>query len=601
MSALDFDKICRLCCEKKGRLRPLFEPPQGNTRSLQDIIFDVSRLQVESGDGMPQKICRVCVTTLEKMHETIESYRSNDLKLREQLGGMPMPLVEIKEEEVDVDLLEKAFTQELKVENITLKQEVVDEEYVDYEQLEDINAEEQEVQNVYTKSENSEDDDTRDAISSDDDDWKPNNDECDEDENPPEKKHPKTSSEGKKPTGKKIRKRRNPNEPPKYPGRKRRNPNEPPKKPGRKRIRFEDPNRPRLHDHKCYICMSESHGTAEALIGHLNSSHAEIVPYTCTECVTDTVVIRSVEGINFHKRQHLNPEKCPYCDKRYSSRNNVDLHIQLHHAEEANVPTVPSTCEYCGKVYPSKVALLNHVKIHTSAAACEVCGKVFVQRNKLRLHIERRHQKLKNYECHVCKKKLTSLGAVTNHIKTYHSNQTYKCSYCPKTYTSELTHRYHEKKHIENQGYVAPKEWKEYYTILEGEEGKKDKLKKCKLCGVVTRGMGTHLSTVHFPTEYRCKECGMTFKRKQTYDIHVQEHEYGKAHQCPICGREFSERKNLLTHLRTKKHQDHPLAQAVLSTVRTPNWTKAKETSSEEIVTKEEIQIELEVGNESFM
>ncbi|XP_062535848.1 zinc finger protein 569-like [Armigeres subalbatus] len=600
MSALDFDKICRLCCEKKGRLRPLFQFPPEHTRSLPDIIFDISRLQMEPGDGMPQKICRVCVTTLEKMQETIESYRANDLKLREQLGGMPMPLVEIKEEEVDVELLEQAFTQELKVENIALKQEVVDDEYLDYEQLEELNVEEQTIKNLVSKVEKSEDEYySKDAVSSDED-WKPNEDD-DEDEKPLVKKQRKMNTEGNKLATKKPRKRRNPNEPPKYPGRKRRNPNEPPKKPGRKRIRFDNPNRPRLHDHKCYICMSDSHGTPEALIAHLNSSHSDMVPYTCTECVTDTVVIRSVEGINFHKRQHLNPEKCPYCDKRYSSKNNVDLHIQLHHAGEADVPAVPSTCEYCGKVYPSKVALLTHIKIHTSAVACEVCGKVFVQRNKLRLHIERRHQKMKNYECHVCKKKLTSLGAVTNHIKTYHSNQIFKCSYCPKTYTSELTHRYHEKKHTENQDYVAPKEWKEYYTVLEGEEGKKDKLKKCKLCGVVTRGMGTHLSTVHFPTEYRCKECGMTFKRKQTYDIHVQEHEYGKAHRCPICGREFSERKNLLTHLRTKKHQDHPLAQAVLSTVRTPNWAKAAKETSSPVVTKEEIQIELEVGDENFM
>ncbi|EAT38071.1 AAEL010006-PA [Aedes aegypti] len=485
-----------------------------------------------------------------------------------------------------VVLLTRCCNPGTKVENIAIKEEnvQVEEEYLDYEQLEESGANEQ-PESGSPKHENSGYESTLDAVESDDEDWQPNRDDREDDE-PLVKEHAKVkNSEGKKVTRRK---------------RKRRNPDDPPLKPGRKRIRVRDPNRPRLHDHKCYICKSEPHVTAEALIAHLNESHADIVPYTCTECVTDTVVIRRVEGVNFHKRQHLNPEKCPYCDKRYSSKNNVDLHVQLHHVGEGDVPVVPSTCEYCGKVFPSKAALLTHVRIHTSAVSCEVCGKVFVQRNKLRLHIERRHEKLKNYECHICKKKLTSLGAVASHIKTFHTNQIFKCSYCPKTYTSELTHRYHEKKHTENQDYVAAKDWKEYYVVLDGEQGKKDKLKKCNICGFVTRGMGTHLSTIHFPTEYRCKQCGMTFKRKQPFDIHVQEHEYGKAHHCPICGREFSERKNLLTHLRTKKHKDHPLAQAVLRTVRPTSGPRPKEISSD-VPMKEESQIELEVGNDSFM
>lgn len=580
-------------------------------------------LQVESGDGMPQKICRTCATTLVKMYETIESYRANDLRLRQQLGGgIPMPLVEIKEEEIDVDLLEKAFTQDLyvyfvvthewktkteqlifillsfrKVENIAIKQENVaaEEEYLDYEQLDEADiAGQTENKVVLPKPEDSEDDSTQDAVDTGDEDWQPDKvsaDDDKEDNEPGEKKRRKVDSV-------EVKKRR---------PRRRRNPDEPPRKPGRKRIRpKDDPNRPRLRDYKCYICMSDSHGTPEALIAHLNSAHIDLVPYTCTECVTDTTIIKSVEGINFHKRQHLNPEKCPYCDKRYSNKNNVELHVQLHHPGLGDVPAVPQTCEYCGKVFPSKAALLTHIRTHTSAVACEICGKVFVQRTKLRLHIERRHQKVKNYECHICKKKLTSLGAVANHIKTFHTNQTFKCSYCPKTYTSELTHRYHERKHVENQNYVAAKEWKEYYVILEGEEGKKDKLKKCNLCGFITRGMGTHLSTTHFPTEYRCDQCGMTFKRKQSYDIHMQVHEHGKAHHCPICGREFAERKNLLTHLRTKKHQDHPLAQAVLGTVKQKSLPKPKEidttvTTGSDVSTKEEFSMELEVGDESFM
>lgn len=132
-------------------------------------------------------------------------------------------------------------------------------------------------------------------------------------------------------------------------------------------------------------------------------------------------------------------------------------------------------------------------------------------------------------------------------------------------YTSEMSLRYHEKKHEENPSYISTNNWKQYYTFVEGEEGIKDgvRLKKCGLCGAITKAIGPHLNMIHFPKEFRCEHCDMVFKRKGAYTAHVLEHEYGKAYSCPICGKEFSERKYLLLHLRTKKHRDHPMAQSL--------------------------------------
>lgn len=556
-------------------MRSLFEKRPEYPLSLQQIIFDISRLEVEPNDGLPQKACTWCATTLFKMHKSVETFRANDVKLRQQLVGTLQVEIKQEEEEVDVEMLEKAFTQELEIEGIQVKEEAMEEEYLDQdvesEQNDDnvVVAAKHDSKSVPSKrnmvdSEN-EDDTVEDAN---DDEWKPS-----EHDTEPEQKVPA------KKTRRRTKQQRGADGKPKL---------------GRRRKRAEDPNRPRLHDYKCYICKSDSHGTSEALIAHLNSSHAELVPYTCPDCVMETIVIKGVQGLNAHMRQHLNPEKCPYCDKRYTSKNNVALHVQMHHLE-GNV-ACPSTCEYCGEVYPSKVSLLHHMKLHTTAVSCELCGKIFKERHKLRLHIQRRHEKLRKYECHFCKKKLVSLDSVHTHIKTYHSNQVFKCSYCAKTFASELTHRYHEKKHIENPNYVASKDWKEYYTVIEGEENSPGtKLKKCNLCGAICKAMGVHLSMIHFPTEFRCQICDMTFKRKQVYDIHVLEHEYGKAHHCPICGREFSDRKNLYAHLRTKKHQDHPLAKAVIGNL------KPRKSKEESFETEEQAQTEVEVGTDNFM
>ncbi|KXJ83435.1 hypothetical protein RP20_CCG006555 [Aedes albopictus] len=571
MSDLDVENICRLCCEKKGRLRSLFErKPANHSLSLQQMILDVTRLEVEPGDGMPQRICRVCASTLVKMHETIEGYRTNDLKLRQQLSALKPPqLIEIKEEEVEFEVLEDICKQDMIVNNICIKEEVDEEEYHDNEELDGV-TEPALTDGVIVKKNESETD-TADEAVKDDDEWMPDKNVQDAEDNEwnldeeVEEKVIKRKSTSK---GSGLRRKRNPDEPPK------------------KYVRrhYRDPSAPRFSDFKCYICSGDSHGTAEALLAHLNSCHLDILPFTCTECVTETVVIRTVVAVNSHKRQHMNPEKCPHCDRRYSSKRGVDLHISMHHTGD-NEPN-PSPCDYCGKVCSSKVALKIHRRIHTSGSACEICGKVFLERSKLRRHIQNKHEKLKKYECHFCQKKLASMSAVQNHIDTFHSSLEFKCSYCPKTFSSKLTHRYHEKKH-EDKNYVATKDWKEYYTILEGQEGKMNKQKKCKLCGIITVNMGAHLGNIHFPTVYQCEICDATFKGKTTYTAHVQEHEHGKAHQCPICEREFTERRNLISHLRTKKHRDHPLAQAMLgvsSTAKTEksNWGTDDDDSQED-------------------
>lgn len=539
MDQLDVEKICRLCCEKKSRMRSLFEQRQEYPLSLGQVIFEVSRLEVDSNDGMPQNICKWCVNTLLKMFDTIEMYRTNDLKLRNQVQGTLKFEIKQEEEEVDIGMLEKAFTQELVVGDLSVKSEPIDDlpqELEVADQIDERNSSKMEVSNTEHEEE---------VIVDNEDDWKPT------------KRNTKNKRSTVKKNGRKTIEAKE---------------SKVKRKMGRRRSKIEDPNRPRKNDNKCYICKSESHGTSEALITHLTSSHEDLLPYTCPECVMETVVIKTVQKLNAHKRQHLNPEKCPYCDKRYTDKNNVAFHIQMYH-QEGNAQS-PSICQVCGKMCPSKVSLLHHMKLHTTAASCEICGKVFKERHKLRLHIQRRHEKIKKHECSICKKKLASLDSVQMHLKAYHSNQVFKCSYCPKTYTSELTYRYHEKKHGEDPTYVGKTYWKDYYTVVEGQENKPGlKLKKCNICGAISKAIGTHLSAVHFPSEFRCTICGMTFKNKQRFEIHVIEHEKGKAHRCPICGREFSDKKNLIAHLRTKQHRDHPLAKSL-------DWLKINATHS---------------------
>ncbi|XP_058813355.1 zinc finger protein 182-like isoform X2 [Topomyia yanbarensis] len=465
---------------------------------------------ISTNDGLPQKICKHCLATLTKMHETINAFQENDRMLRLQ----QLSQVDIKEEIFDTEETEQALADAWQF-------DIIAEEY--------LNQTIEEIQEV--------------------DKLEPDDEKVDEIWLPPEPDNQSDGSLEEKPVLKKRNRKRN-----------RKAGTEMVRK-GRPRTRFRDPNGPRMNDFKCYICKSDSLGTPGALLTHLDS-HLDKVPYTCTECVVETIVINKVTTLNIHKRMHENPHKCPHCDRRYSDKKAIDTHVQAYHLGE-NAPC-PSTCEQCGKVCTSKSSLKQHMRLHISGSACEFCGKLFVAKQKLLQHIDQKHKKLKKYECHLCQKKLCSLGSVQVHIKTMHSTKEVRCEYCDRSYPSEISLRYHLKKHEQDPNGTFSSDWKNFYTLVEAEDNKSEnRLKKCNLCGDIVKYISPHMNTVHFPKEFRCEVCGAVYKKKSMYKIHVLEHEHGKALRCPICGKEFSDRKALISHLRTKKHQDHPLAKSL--------------------------------------
>ncbi|XP_065080429.1 zinc finger protein 37-like [Ochlerotatus camptorhynchus] len=549
MSYLNVKRICRLCCKQNSRMRSLYEQQQEHPLPVRQMIYAVAQLEVDPNDGMPQKICVTCTKTLIRIYETVEIFRTNDLKLRKQLTRTMH--FEIK------DILE--------VDNVCVKQEVLEEEYHESsqqnEQIETVddkadykwtpvgqNIDEAEVippmvvsdvrsQLVETvvKIENIAGDDNmvedtgEDGNNADDDEWR-----SEAQDSTEEQKQPLRKTKPKRP---------------------------------RYATKYENMYQPHLHDFKCYICKSESHGSTEALVQHM-SAHMDILPFTCSECTMEKVVFKGALRVNAHLREHLKPEKCPHCDRRYDSKYKVALHVQKQHAPVADYIQRPSKCKYCVQEYPSKVALLQHMKqVHSAeAASCAFCGEIFKERYLLRLHIAKSHEPDKKFVCDICNREFAALKNLQNHTKTFHSNETFECSYCSKKFRMEIRLRAHEKRHMENPNYVPMKDWSEYYTVLQGEESKPGDLRKkrCNICGVVgAKWLTGHIQNVHFPRKYDCDVCGWSTKNRENYRTHMRVHEQGKTEQCPICERRFPDRRQLIVHLRAKMHRGHPLAESL--------------------------------------
>lgn len=510
---------------------------------LREICSNILQIEVYPNDQLPQRICATCVTTLTKLYNTVEIFRANDLKLRNQLYGFVEVKTEIIEEAVETEPLSNPKSEDAEDESLESK-EHPDAEYLDEEALldsTDIKSPEYEDHEGFSKEHI-----PKLKITAD---WKMPSDEDDDLVELPKRKQGRPRVRPMKARRKGVF--------------------------GRPKINFKDPNRPRKNDHKCYICSSESLGSFEALFVHL-SSHTDQLPYTCTLCVQETVVINSITTLNIHKRMHLLPVKCPHCDKRFSGKHNVELHIMMLHQELTGEEATPSPCPTCGKMFLSEKALKFHMHSHNQRIACEICGKMYHSKTKLRVHIRRVHEKTGKVECHICHKLLNSLDAVQSHINIMHSTETMQCKYCPKNYTSKTSLRLHEKRHETiPEGKEMSNDWKQYYTFVDGEEGIKpsSRMKKCNLCGAVVQQIGTHLTKRHFPKEFRCTLCEAVFNDRKALEVHTLEHSVGKFLKCPICEHEFSERKYLVKHLKTKKHRDHPMAQCL-------DWLDAKYPSS---------------------
>lgn len=545
---MDFANICRLCLQERGRMRNVSEY---QSDFFKIIFSSILQIEVIPDDQLPQKICWQCISALTKLNNTVLEFRSNDLKLRNQLRQMAQVKVEIAEDEQEVDPISiiKCEAVEVAPDETTTQQDEDSEATLDADEQDDVISPAYEEHEGYQPSELVEVDLTVNGAGS------------------VQNKIPEIIN----PKGK--------------PGRPRVRPIIVRRKGvfGRRPIHPRDPKAPRKDEKRCYICMSDIFESAEALFYHLNS-HADQLPYTCTICVRETVVIKQITTLNIHKRMHLLPVACSHCDKRFVSDSSLKMHLTTQHQELDATSAAPMPCPTCGKEFLSEKALKFHMHSHNQQGSCEICGKVYYAKHKLKRHIQRVHEKSTKVECQICHKTLNGLDVLQSHMKHMHSDEKMQCKYCPRTYTCKASLLHHEKRHETlPEGKEISKDWKEYYTYVDDESTNGVRRKKCNLCGIVVLGIGAHLTQVHFPKKFACDLCEAEFRDKRALAVHKLEHSKGKFLKCPICDREFTEPRYLMNHLKTKKHRDHPLAQntewlneMTSSVVKTPKRTQLK-------------------------
>ena len=236
---------------------------------------------------------------------------------------------------------------------------------------------------------------------------------------------------------------------------------------------------------------------------------------------------------------------CPYCDKTFTKKKILDIHIQRFHDKTLK------KCPYCDKTFMKEKILEIHIlRFHDKIQKkCPRCDKTFMKDQILDIHISRNHDNGTKKFCQYCDKTFMKDSILKIHVTRDHKELRKKCPSCDKTFMKEKIleiHilRFHDKIQksaeksfvINSRGYIVHKELKDEY-----------KCANCENTFQKSRELKLHYLNVHF--YHYCDICHKSFTLDSSLRKHLREiHKIVKKSKCGNCGQSFDRLKELKKH-----------------------------------------------------
>ncbi|XP_023292625.1 transcription factor grauzone-like isoform X5 [Lucilia cuprina] len=214
------------------------------------------------------------------------------------------------------------------------------------------------------------------------------------------------------------------------------------------------PNPPASKYKKTFQCekCSKTFSSKASFEHHMVAKHVprEEFKFECPECKKK---FPTAKNLSLHENNSHNPQNiviCDKCGKTFRDKCRLKLHHRHDHLNEPKPEKIPQKCPFCNKWYSSKSSVQDHIRnMHTDndiEHRCPTCGFVSTTAKALKKHILFNHDAVRRHKCNLCEKAFKRPQDIKEHMATHTGEPLYTCVNCGKTFKSKANMFHHRRR-----------------------------------------------------------------------------------------------------------------------------------------------------------